>query len=593
MYDKNKEMSVFKESLRYMIKAREIAYAKHMTDHGPLHAQRVYAICRWLGTIFTLTEYESALLQASALLHDIGMASADREKHNEESEFLVISSAEDKTLPFSTEEAALVGKLCRWHRGKDYNNECIEVCENNKIRVGLLASILRLSDELDLDYRRTDFDSPKDMQFIEKYDKNQLQYHKSVLSILGVRIRADKFSKCFELLIDDIGGAKLQIERLINEILGTPLPFPVKILPTKKGFVVPQSTSTLRRKALICAYCNPHGLLTAVLSKINLKLVGIDAEIICSNKETAAPEIFWKKASELQFKNYELAYFIDLHIDKTTISIVKEIISINIKCKIFISGATLTSSVYISEIIDSGATLFLGDEHVIFYADFLTESMPFWIKVAGACNIDSHVTQKNTNKEIYEASNGLKHAMFKYFANSDHNPIEDIIKNIETDNRKYFIAESARFDEKIKSVQIEKMTFGRVLLIKSTSNIPGRFIYEWIIHHIMTSGCVPYENFEFKTPYVIYPVYRSDGTSMRVLFASYFKNSNTTLPIRCFCSQKDISVGKDNTIWKSYSSEKEALNDIKNVIESINKEYNYNIINFSSTLKDFVTKKNI
>ena len=46
---------------------------------------------------------------------------------------------------------------------------------------------------------------------IEKYKKDQLKYHKSVLSILGVRIRVDKLSKCFELLVDDISGAKLII----------------------------------------------------------------------------------------------------------------------------------------------------------------------------------------------------------------------------------------------------------------------------------------------------------------------------------------------------------------------------------------------
>lgn len=237
MYSNNEEMRVFKVSLRYMIKAREYAHALHMTDHGPLHAQRVYAICRWLGVIFSLTEYESALLQAAALLHDIGMASADRENHNKESEHLVLSSAKEGVLPFSAEEAALVGKLCLWHRGNDYRNDCIEICENDEVQVGLLASILRLSDELDLDYRRTDFESLKEMDITEKYKKDQLQYHKSVLSILGVRIRVDKLSKCFELLVDDIAGAKLQIERLIKEILGTPLPFPVKILPTKKNYI--------------------------------------------------------------------------------------------------------------------------------------------------------------------------------------------------------------------------------------------------------------------------------------------------------------------------------------------------------------------
>lgn len=582
MYSSNEEMRVFKVSLRYMIKAREYAHALHMTDHGPLHAQRVYAICRWLGAIFLLTEYESALLQAAALLHDIGMASTDRENHNKESELLVVSGAKEGVLPFSDEEAVLVGKLCLWHRGNDYKNDSIEKCENYDIRVGLLASILRLSDELDLDYRRTEFDSLEEMEITEKYKKDQLKYHESVLSILGVRVRADKLSKCFELLVDDISGAKLQIERLVKEILGTPLPFPVKILPTKKDYLTTQPTQSPARKAIICAYCNPHGLLTAVLSKMNLKLAGIDAEIVCNKDITGSAAFFWEHINDIDFSNCELAYFIDLHIDSEAIETVEKIIFDNNNCKIFISGATLISSNHISRLIEKGAVLFLGDEHVLFYADFLTENMPFWIRVAGTCNIDNHSIQKNTNKEIYEVTNGLKCAMFDYFEDSSNLPIERIIENIENDCRDFFISQSTKFVEKIESIKVDTLTLGRVLLMKRHDNIPGRFIYEWIVHSIMKNKCLPYENFEFKTPYAIYPVYRSDKISMRVLFVSYFKNSNTTLPIKCFCKQEKVPVGKDNTIWKSYPGKDEADADICSVIASINSAYGDNLTDAST-----------
>ena len=578
MYNQKNEMKVYKESLRYMIKASEFARALHMTDHGPLHAQRVYAICRWLGTLFALTEYESAILQASALLHDIGMASTDRKTHNEESERLIIASAENNALPFSKEEAALVGKLCRWHRGNDYQRDYEDICEGNNVRVGLLASILRLSDELDLDYRRTYFDSSDDMELTAKYKKDQIQYHESVLSILGVRIKADKLSKCFELLVDDIAGAKLQIERLINEILGTPLPFPVKILPTKKEFV-PLQGQISSKKALICAYCNPHGLVTAVLSKMNLKLAGIDAEILCDKDKTANSGVFWRNIEELCFDDYELIHFIDLHIEPKDVEKIIATFSKNKACKIIISGATLTASPYVLELIESGVTVLLGDEHVLFYADFLTGSMPFWIKVAGACNIDSHVVQKINNKNIYDVIHGIKYLLFRYFQGDGNVSIEDIIKNIEDENKEYFINASEEFDVKISSTPVKFDKFGKVLVIKHDDKIRGRFIYEWIVDAIMLNKCLPYEEFEFTTPYAIYPVYRTDGTSIRVLFISYFKNNHKTLPISCFCSQQGISVGKDNTIWKTYSSVEEALLEINHVIQSINGNYDIKIEN--------------
>lgn len=573
MYTKTCEVKVFKESLHYMVKASEFAHSLHMTDHGPLHAQRVYAICRWLGTLFSLTEYESDLMQAAALLHDIGMVSADRNNHNIESEKLVISSAQQNILPFTMDEAALVGKLCRWHRGDDYINDHIEFCEGNKIRVGLLATILRLSDELDLDYRRTCFDSVQDMDITKQYKENQIQYHKSVLSILGVRIRADNLSKCFELLVDDIAGAKLQIERLIKEILGTPLPFPVKILPTKNKLVPPQKVSNPNKKAIIYAYCNPHGLLTAVLSKICMELVGIYGEIVCSKEETANADFFWRKFEDTSFADCELIYFIDLHIDTNTIKFVQKIITNNTNCTVFISGATLASSGQVNKLIEYGATLLLGDEHVLFYADFLNNKIPFWVKVAGACNIDSHVLQKNNNKEIFEVTNGFKNALRKYFNNIENYNIDNIIRMIEIDNRKFFIAESKNFNDAIDSIYVDTINYGRVIIVKNCNNIPGRFIYDLIINCIQKNKCIIYENFEFQTPYAIYPVLRSDGISMRVLYVSYYKNSNSTLPIRCFCNEENTSVGKDNTIWKNYSNKEEAVDDICNVIESINSEY--------------------
>ncbi|MEG6548691.1 hypothetical protein V6C53_00440 [Desulfocurvibacter africanus] len=572
MYTQANERKVFKESLRYMIKASEYAHALHMTDHGPLHAQRVYAICRWLGTLFSLTDYESAILQAAALLHDIGMASTDRANHNIESEKLIISNAETGSLPFSKDEALLIGKLCRWHRGDDYKRDCIEFCEGSEVRVGLLASILRLSDELDLDYRRTYFNSSEDMEITKKYKTDQIQYHESVLSILGVRVRADKLSKCFELLIDNIAGAKLQIERLIKEILGTPLPFPIKILPTKKELVDPPSFGT-PRKALICAYCNPHGIVTAVLSRISLKLAGIEAEIVCNKDKTASAGAFWNEIKSLPLANYELAYFIDLHIESRNIEPIKEILSINHNCKVFISGATLTSSPYVKELIEYGATVLLGDEHVLFYADFLTQNMPFWIRVAGTCNVDNHVVQKIGNKDVYHTTTGIKYLLFKHFKDNDDTIINTIIENIENNNIQYFMDTSHKFDEEISSLPIYFEKFGRVLLIKYNKDLKGRFIYEWVIDAIMLNKCLPYEEFEFTTPYAIYPIHSLDGKPLRVLYLSYFKNSNKTLPIKCFCNKLLTSVGNDNTIWNTYTSKEEALSDINEVIKRINMEY--------------------
>lgn len=571
MYTRCEEMLVLKTSLKYMIKAREYSHALHMTDHGHLHAQRVYSICSWLSVIFSLSEYESSLLQSAALLHDIGMASSDRENHNKESERLVISDAQSKKLPFLDAEATLIGKLCLWHRGDEFDQNCVEECEHQRVRVGLLACILRLSDELDLDFRRTEVNSVQEMDITEKYKNEQLKYHASVLSIIGVRIRTDRLSTHFELLIHDIEHASLQIQRLIKEILGTTLPFPVSILPTKMQYIETQGPSN--RRAIIYAYCNPHGLLTAVLSKISLKLAGIDSKIVCNSSDTSNSTNFWINFDSNSLQSYESALFIDLHIDDRTISNVEEIISRNTECKVFMSGVTLSSSAYVTRLIEIGVTLFLGDEHVLFYADFITKKMLFWIMVAGLCNFDNHVTQKNTTKDIHNATRGLKFAIYEHFKDSSQHPIEQIIEKIESNDRQYFLSKSKNLYTETSSASLNNLTLGRVIIVSHHMSVPGRFIYDWITHHIMTNGCLPYQQFEFTTPYAIYFTEPKDNGSISVLFLSYFKNSNTTLPVKCFCKNDVDNIGTNNTIWKRYSSMTNAIKEISDVIASINTEY--------------------
>lgn len=569
MYSGEDELSIFKLSLEYMENSGDFARALHMTDHGPLHAQRVYAICRWIGSMFPLTVYEFDLLRVSALLHDIGMASANRENHNKESEDIVINKSKENKIPFSEEEAKLVGKLCLWHRG-DYERECKEICEGNEIQTGLLASLLRLSDELDLDYRRTEFISSEDMEITKQYKEDQIEFHKAVLNILGVRVKVEKSNKYFELICNDTNVVESQIERLKKEIYGTPLEFTVELLSVKNNNVQEVKDNG---KAIIYAYCNPHGLLTAMLSKISLKLEGIDSDIICSKDETKDAFSFWEDIDKEKFSDYKIACFIDLNIDSEAIRKLEEIFGGDNNCKVFISCVTLASNEYISKLIEIGITLFLGDEHVLFYAKFLNNIMPFWIKVSGLCNIDNISIQKIIDKESYDVVNGLKYAMFKYFKDDKSISIESIMDKIENDDKDFFIEYSKKFYKEIDNTNIKSVALGRVALIRIDNDINGRFVYDWIIHAIMKNKCYPYEKFEFSTPYAIFATKKLRNNEIRVLFFSYFKNRDKLIPMRYFLKKNEGIIGKDNTIWKKYKCKDEAINDMKYVIHNINKEY--------------------
>lgn len=134
-----------------------------MVDHGVKHVKRVEQIAFILALAHNLEETEMFFLRAASLLHDIGNA-VNRDNHHEESQKLVEELTEKGRLPLSTEEAAIVGLLCRWHRKEYDHNYDVVLSTGETIRVGMLASFLRISDAMDMDFRR----SPGDDVFIEQ-----------------------------------------------------------------------------------------------------------------------------------------------------------------------------------------------------------------------------------------------------------------------------------------------------------------------------------------------------------------------------------------------------------------------------------------
>ena len=96
-----------------------------------------------------MTNSERKILEAAALLHDIGYF-VDSKSHNKHSQALVL---ENGLASFTDREAALVACICRYHRGSLPDKEKHEFYgsfekKDRKI-VKRLAGILRTADGLD------------------------------------------------------------------------------------------------------------------------------------------------------------------------------------------------------------------------------------------------------------------------------------------------------------------------------------------------------------------------------------------------------------------------------------------------------------
>jgi hypothetical protein len=177
-------------TLRTAIPILQLARAKlsEFADHGPGHALRVKSFATQLGYLLGLTPTEHHLLRAGALFHDVGNI-IERERHHLISQETVHKLTAMAELPFSTREAELVGLLCRWHR-RDYEPGRQDELSGELVRTGLLASILRVADAMDIDQRRADY--PNHLtHFLHFFYYKERPHWDSVREILGVRIHCN------------------------------------------------------------------------------------------------------------------------------------------------------------------------------------------------------------------------------------------------------------------------------------------------------------------------------------------------------------------------------------------------------------------
>ena len=185
---------------------------RYYTDHTVDHSERIIALLDGLtaGMMSTdkrLLPTEIFILLAAAYLHDIGMQNEKfaggnldeiRAHHSEQTAEMIYAVFEDPAHAFPiplardpglVEAVALVAK---GHRRMDLNAAGYEpfVHGGEKLRLRLLAALLRFGDELDMDHRRVDLEQ---MKLLDLPVESQLHWGKchyvSGVSIVDEYIR--------------------------------------------------------------------------------------------------------------------------------------------------------------------------------------------------------------------------------------------------------------------------------------------------------------------------------------------------------------------------------------------------------------------
>ena len=226
-------------TLRIAIPLLQFARARlvEFADHGPGHALRVKSYASQLGHVMGLNQTEQRLLRAGALFHDVGNA-VDRERHNILSEETVIRLTANGGLPFSAAEAGVVGLLCRWHR-REYDPDRVDSLDGELVRTGLLASILRVADAMDIDQRRSDY-TDRFYRMLQFFFPQQLPFWTSLKEILGVRVCCTPTVQLQVLTAGKV-TANQQIAMLREDLDSTPLSWAIREIAVET-FEVPVKT---------------------------------------------------------------------------------------------------------------------------------------------------------------------------------------------------------------------------------------------------------------------------------------------------------------------------------------------------------------
>jgi len=560
-----------------------------MLDHGPLHADRVKRIATQMSYLLGLTSLERSFLRAAAIVHDIGMSKGGEDKGEEEVRYShqewireILRDLVDRgELQLNTKQVDLIADIAEKH-SKPYDSTTeIQSRNGSKIRTGLLGATLRVADAMDMDQRRTpNFNERRPI--LERDRPEQLKYHESAAAIKGIKLICEGNFPSIQVFTENPRLAQYHISELSRELSETPMPWPITVfnLTEKKDYHYYQIPGHIK-KALICAYCNPHGIIMAALSKNNLVRRGIEADICCSYKETGNLEKFWKECFPvLRNKTYNLYVFAGLPIEiEDPHRTVKELTPLLKSGKaIYYCHYLERSFEALQEFIKNGIKVGIGDAWSAFISETPTLEDLYWARIAALITRDRSLLPILKTQQGESLLKGILYVFHQAVNEESNQLIEEMIMNICDDNRDYFIRESKSWDHLCRNITDKAQKIlenrGKVLYIEAAQNlnIKARTLYRVLDEIMMQLGAGEYEkDVTLKYPYIIAKYKRPDG-KIQVLFQSCWRVEGL-IPIKFFSKTgEDLLISGDHTIWILFSSDEEAKKTIDETIDKINRK---------------------
>ncbi len=503
-------------------------------DHGPHHALRVKTFATQLGYVMGLTDTERRLLRVAALFHDIGNV-IERERHHQISQETVERLSADGELPLSTEEVHVVGLLCRWHR-KEYEHERVDAVRGENVRTGLAASILRVSDAMDIDSRRSDYD--REFRFaMEFFFPEKRPYFTSLEETYGVRVVCTP-QVHIQVFTHGVVHDNMQIEQLYGDLSKTPLAWNVQELP-----IPPSETKKFASgRALVVFPFDAHSLIMAALSRAQLERAGYAVELFCYPDTPDGSSWLWRTGlNEMDAADIaELIVIGDRPDSNATLHLFNTVERWqHAGAHIHLLNRHEANWARIPELRARGVNVTLGTDWAYFWGDQFSPTDFEWATLAALTTRDPTMASSNISPEIERVMQGVLNAVFESEAQAEQRGVQDtnawralaepLLERIAKNDRAYFSARAQNFVERYATPTCAGRVQGQVLVFDQAPSASPQAFY-WAMEAAMEqNGFVFERGLRLRVPYAI--ATRAVGEQIELVAMNHWRAEHVP-PIR-------------------------------------------------------------
>jgi hypothetical protein len=550
-----KDIAVLRTAVPILQFAR--ARMSEFSDHGPGHAFRVKSFASQFGYIMGLSQTEHMLLRAGALFHDIGNA-LDRAAHHTISQATVNDLTAKGELPLTAKEAEVVGLICRWHR-REYDPEHCDRLENGEtVRTGLMASILRVADAMDIDHRRSDY-SERFANVLKMFFPQELPFWTSLEEILGLRIRCTPDVN-LQVFMREAVAENMQVAMLHGDLDSTPLDWSVEEIvagsgrseetPGSKPTQVPATgtAAIAPRPALLAFPFEPNSLVMAALSRRHLAAAGQPVELLCYPDTAGGTGWLWGKVlAGTDPAVYDRLVVIGDRPEPGVTTQQRATIEAWQACQTQVSLLNRHEANWprLPDLLQRGVDIVLGGDWAYFWGDEISRADLAWGRVAALCARDPTLSPVGLKHEDQAVARGL----LKMVCDAASDPAGDsdgwlslaepILDQIAADNRAFFAQQADAFTTTYATTARAGLVEGRVLrfdlspgvlLSAEEASCSCSHAYYWALEAaIEGQGRAPERGIKFNVPYAL--AAWSDGEDVEILALNHWLEEDA-VPIR-------------------------------------------------------------